>query len=477
MKMKSAVLVAALFACATAHAHVGSRDVFYEGQAGPYRLFVSVAPPEVIPGVANIVVRAADSDVKSVQLVPLPVAGEAAERPPTPDTARRSTEDPQLFTGALWLMEAGSWQVRVSVDGARGPATLSVPVPALPLRTRGMQNALGVLLAALLLLLCAGAVSIAASAAREATLEPGQAPGPVEQRRARITFAVAAILVAAALFFGARWWGSEADEYSRYAYKPLQLRASVEDSRLVLDLSDPGWLDRRLDDWVPDHDHLMHLFVVREPALDRVWHLHPTATDPGRFVQMLPAMPAGRYRLFGDLVHRSGLAETVVTSLEIPEITGLPLSGDDSAGSAPTEVDHSRRGVPLAEGAYLTFVNDGGTLVAGRPLKLHFRAISAGGQPTGDLEPYMGMLGHAAIVARDLSVFAHVHPTGSVAMASLAAIDPHAMHHHDLPAGPSDVSFPWGFPKAGEYRVFVQIKRLGHVETAAFDFIVKAADK
>jgi hypothetical protein len=474
---RAAVLVAVLLVCAPAHAHVGSPDVFYEGQAGPYRLFVAITPPEVIPGVANISVRAADSDVTSVKLVPLPVWGEAAQRPPTPDVARRSTEDPQLFSGALWLMEAGSWQVRVSVDGARGAATLSVPVPALPLRTRGMQHALGVLLAALLLLLCAGAVSIAASAAREATLEPGQEPGAAGQRRARITFLASAILVAAALFFGARWWGSEADAYSRYSYKPLSLHATVEDSRLVLDLSDPGWLDRRIDDWVPDHDHLMHLFIVRQPALDRVWHLHPTATDPGRFVQTLPAMPAGRYRLFGDLVHRTGLAETVVADLEIPEIAGLPLTGDDSAGVAPANVDLARRGVPLSDGAYLTFVDDAGPLQAGRPMRLHFRAIDAKGQPTGDLELYMGMLGHAAIMTRNLDVFAHVHPTGSVPMASLAAVDPHALHHHDAPAGPSDVSFPWGFPKSGEYRVFVQIKRLGRVETAAFDFTVKAADK
>jgi hypothetical protein len=32
-----------------------------------------------------------------------------------------------------------------------------------------------------------------------------------------------------------------------------------------------------------------------------------------------------------------------------------------------------------------------------------------------------------------------------------------------------EVSFPYGFPKAGEYRIFVQIKRAGQVETGVFD--------
>jgi hypothetical protein len=31
------------------------------------------------------------------------------------------------------------------------------------------------------------------------------------------------------------------------------------------------------------------------------------------------------------------------------------------------------------------------------------------------------------------------------------------------------VSFPYGFPKAGEYRIFVQIKRAGQIETGVFD--------
>ena len=34
-------------------AHVGSPDVYYEGDAGPYHLIVTVRMPQVIPGVAE----------------------------------------------------------------------------------------------------------------------------------------------------------------------------------------------------------------------------------------------------------------------------------------------------------------------------------------------------------------------------------------------------------------------------------------
>jgi hypothetical protein len=42
----------------------------------------------------------------------------------------------------------------------------------------------------------------------------------------------------------------------------------------------------------------------------------------------------------------------------------------------------------------------------------------------------------------------------------------HAMQGSGLP---SEVSFPYGFPQPGQYRIFVQVKRAGKVETGIFD--------
>lgn len=37
----------------------------------------------------------------------------------------------------------------------------------------------------------------------------------------------------------------------------------------------------------------------------------------------------------------------------------------------------------------------------------------------------------------------------------------------------AEVSFPYGFPRPGEYRIFVQIKRAGKIETGVFDALVE----
>ncbi len=52
-------------------------------------------------------------------------------------------------------------------------------------------------------------------------------------------------------------------------------------------------------------------------------------------------------------------------------------------------------------------------------MKLKFKIEDQDGKPAKDLEPYMGMAGHAEMVSSDWSVFAHIHPAGSVSMAAL----------------------------------------------------------
>ena len=67
--------------------HVGSPDIFYEGDAGPYHLLVAIRPPVVIPGIAEVEVRTTSNDVREVHVVPLPLKGPGAKFAPAPDLA------------------------------------------------------------------------------------------------------------------------------------------------------------------------------------------------------------------------------------------------------------------------------------------------------------------------------------------------------------------------------------------------------
>jgi hypothetical protein len=52
-------------------AHVGSPGVVFEGKAGPYQILVSVTPPDVIPGTAQVSVFVQGQGVNKVSAQPV----------------------------------------------------------------------------------------------------------------------------------------------------------------------------------------------------------------------------------------------------------------------------------------------------------------------------------------------------------------------------------------------------------------------
>jgi hypothetical protein len=489
-----AILMFVLAAALSLRAHVGSPDVYYEGDAGPYHLFVTVRVPQVIPGVAEIQIRCATNEVRAVQIVPMRLSGPGSNYPPTPDLAEQSKEDPQFFTGSLWLMESGALKVRVSVDGAKGKGELSVPVPAAAQKTLKMERPLGGLLSLLMVFLAVGMVFIAGAAVREGNLGPGETPSPGQVRRARVVMAITAVVVAGILFLGRAWWNSDAKNYQREVtiFKPPAADAELENgNRLVIHAKgqDAEWSNYvKMEEVIPDHGHLMHLFVISAPGLDRMWHLHPERIAGGAFAEELPSMPAGRYQVFADIVDKDGFPWTLVGNLELAQMNGKMLTGDDSSWSgAPVAAQFGDTTVSqLADGGRMVWRRSTEPLRANVPMNFKFSVEDQDSQPAKNLEPYMGMAGHAEFVSTDMSVFAHVHPAGSVSMAALelaragpasasgelqagmAVAMPMSMPMSSAPLS-SEVSFPYGFPRAGDYRIFVQVKRAGRVETGVFD--------
>lgn len=484
------VLAIVLAGALSMRAHVGSPDVYCEGDAGPYHLFVTVRLPQVIPGVAEIQIRAATKEVHSVEIVPMRLSGAGSNLPPIPDVTEQSKQDPQFFTGSLWLMEDGALKVRVSVDGAKGKGELAVPVPAFAQKTLKMEKPLGGLLLFLMAFLAIGIVFIAGAAVREGNLGPNEAVTAVRGRRARVVMAITAIIVAGILYLGRAWWGAEAGNYERtvnYYKAPIAETTLENGNRLVIRAKgqDPQWAKNlKMEEAIPDHNHLMHLFLICAPGMEQMWHLHPERVAGGTFVEELPSMPAGRYQVFADIVDKHGFPWTLVGNTELPQIQGKALEGDDSTwsgagvGAAARDANVSQ----LADGGRMVWQRGSGPLKAGTSMNFRFSLDDKDGKLVTDLEPYMGMAGHAEFVSTDLSVFAHVHPAGSVSMAALElarttqaeapmkmlAGAPMTMPMSNAPL-PAEVSFPYGFPRPGDYRIFVQVKRAGKVETGVFD--------
>jgi hypothetical protein len=136
------------------------------------------------------------------------------------------------------------------------------------------------------------------------------------------------------------------------------------------------------------------------------------------------------------------------------------------------------------------------------------------------LKPYLGMMGHAVVMKDDGSVYIHLHPVGNYSMASqqtivtrfknesgpmdwtklkkstvfmdsvdrvvstldamteeernviLTANMDHSLTDPDHPDH-SIVKFPYSFPSAGKYRIWIQMKRNGKILNSAFDALVE----
>jgi len=341
-------------------------------------------------------------------------------------------------------------------------------------------------------------VSIAGAAVRESDLPSGETPGPAKIRRSRIATVVAALVVVGILFIGGAWWKSDAARFAARVYSPPPLDAMLDEGGHLVLHQGPVKISagnpRRpadvinFDNLIPDHAHLMHFFMIRTPEMDSFWHLHPTPEGGGAFADDLPPIPPGHYQLYADVVLSSGFPVTMIGQLDVHSFTGKPLAGDDS-GIIASPIDSD------ADDTTTDSFPDGGRMIwerGPRPLKANeallfrFHVQDGEGKPARDLEPYMGMAAHAEIIRSDGSVFAHVHPDGSVAMAALGLAQMQTpgnpqmagmagMNMANMPSMASaaqpisaDISFPYGFPKPGQYRLFVQVKRAGRIETAVF---------
>jgi hypothetical protein len=146
----------------------------------------------------------------------------------------------------------------------------------------------------------------------------------------------------------------------------------------------------------------------------------------------------------------------------------------------------------------MTWHRGAGPIVVNQDARLAF-AISAPDGAPASLDPYMGMAGHLVLTRDDGAVFVHLHPAGTISLAAQETFElrqpgdtvPGALAQrmmerakprsdplptpHALASPDGLVSFPYSFPRPGNYRLWVQVKRQGKILTGAFDVSVQDA--
>lgn len=484
-----------------AQAHIGDQNVFFEGHAGLYPVRVVIRPPGVIPGLAEISVRVNTNGAQRVTVLPMRW-NKGREGAPPPNEAKPVRGETNLFNGELWFMRDGAQSVEVSVTGAAGEGKVIVPVNAIATRVLPMSPGLGKLLAMSGALLIALAVSIVGGAIRESVLPAGAAASRKRIWLARGIIVFAAIGIGGFLWFGNNWWAAEARDYrNNRLYQPLPAvtKIRLENGERILTVErsiDPA---RNNGPIVPEHGKLMHLFLVREPGMDAFAHLHPAKRNYKTFETPLPDLPPGNYRVYADITYETGFADTLTAEVNLPatEFSAnavRPLDTDDgwrvTDPFAPTTSLKQTNHVA----GYEMELSSEAPLVENRDTALRIVVRDALRRPAR-LEHFMGMGGHLILRREDGAVFTHLHPSGSFSMAAqqlfelrvdgkapikigraegepickLPALDPNSKTAHD------SLSFPYAFPKAGGYRLWVQVKTSGKVLTGVFDVSVKSA--
>ena len=513
MKTLPAAIASLLLLTASLRAHIGSPNVFFEGAAGPHTVRVVIRPPATLPGVAQVDVRVAGESATGVSVQAAPWdAGDAAAGVPVMATPVAGAAG--LFNASLWLLAKGSYRVSIRIESQRGNGAVMVPLNSAATQRPAMPPALGTLLAALGAALLLGVVGIASAAARESTLAPELFPSPADHARGRRGAITAALALIAALTAGTLRWRTMDREFRNNALaRPLPVEASIRSAgtlRLLhLTPGDDAAPDTGWETLAADHGKLMHLFLVREPDLAAFAHLHPVRRDGRTFENVLPPLPAGDYQLYAEVTQENGLSQTLTARIALPAPAGpaLPpmadwkmvnevwckspsvpltngsqpfaLDADDSwhLGPPPAPAGTAALVSPLMGGGRMVFHNAGG-LAADRETALRFTVFDAEGRRV-PLQPYMGMLGHAVVRRADGSVFTHLHPAGTVSMAAqemLANRDrpPGARVAMPIATG-EEVTFPYAFPRPGDYRLWVQVRIAGRVLTGVFAIKVRPA--
>ena len=203
---------------------------------------------------------------------------------------------------------------------------------------------------------------------------------------------------------------------------------------LLFAVHDP-WKNRPVTNFQVVHEKLFHMVVVSQD-LEVFLHNHPTLGSDGLFHYDYVFPKAGMYRVLGDFYPDGATPQLIAKTVIVPGQAPKPatLARDYSAKDA--------------ENLTVELVTEPQQPISGAKTQMMFRV-----KPADGLEKYLGAWGHMLVASADLIDMIHEHPF--------------------IADGGPQIQFNVIFPRAKNYRVWVQFQRKGVVNTAHFDVPVK----
>lgn len=191
------------------------------------------------------------------------------------------------------------------------------------------------------------------------------------------------------------------------------------------------------------HDKQLHLIAVRHDFYG-FQHVHPRLGSDGTWTIDLDLDP-GQWRLFADFTATGVEAQTLSADLLV---AGTIVPREPLLESRTATIDD-----------YVVTLD--GDVAPGTHTMLTL-AVSRGGQPVTDLQPYLAAYGHLVALRAGDMAYLHVHPAGEP-------------DDGTTQPGP-DITFHTMIPEAGTYHLFMDFKHDGVVRTAQFAVTARSAD-
>lgn len=220
------------------------------------------------------------------------------------------------------------------------------------------------------------------------------------------------------------------------------------------------------------HTQPMHVVAVSSDLTDFI-HVHPTVGEDGTLSTTAPIALAQPYRFFFEYDPAGPAGEQ--TSRGVLEPVGGTASVAPGLASSPSVFDGSTALVVTTDTTRLELQPVAhGMIMPGMASTLRIAVKTATGAPASDLVDWLGMPGHAIVLSEDTSTFIHAHAmrVGAGGGGGHGGHGGHGSHGapsgDDASASSNLLDIDVTLPRAGFYKMFVQVKRSETIVTTPF---------